>query len=45
MDFQDLVVFIQHLPTDNWSDKDIESLVSQAFVYKTYYHYAPSHLH
>ena len=44
-EFSALVEFLQHLPTANWAEKEIESLVSQAFVYKSYYHYAPSHLH
>ena len=35
MDFQELVMFLQHLPTSGWSSTDVSELLSQAFVYKT----------
>jgi len=44
LEFQDLVLFLQHLPTEKWTEKDIESLLSQAFIYKTLFHGAPHHL-
>ena len=44
MPFQDLVQFLQKLPTKDWTHKDVEELVSQAFVYKTLFDAAPSHL-
>ena len=44
MDFQELVMFLQHLPTSGWSSTDVSELLSQAFVYKTLYHASPSHL-
>ena len=39
-----MVVFLQHLPTSGWSHVEVAELLSQAFVYKTLYHGAPSHL-
>ena len=44
MEFQELVHFLQHLPTTGWSNKEVGELLSQAFVFKTLYHDAPSHL-
>jgi hypothetical protein len=44
MAFQDLVQFLQKLPTREWSIKDVEELLSQAFVYKSLFEAAPSHL-
>jgi len=44
LEFQDLVLFLQHLPTDKWEEKDIELLLSEAFVFKTLFHGAPRHL-
>ncbi|TKY88286.1 hypothetical protein EX895_002638 [Sporisorium graminicola] len=35
MDFQGIIMFLQSLPTQNWSDKDAEMLLSEAFMYKT----------
>lgn len=44
MGFQDLVMFLQHLPTDDWTIKDIDALLSQAFVYKSLYEGARAHM-
>lgn len=35
MDFQGIIMFLQSLPTQSWSDKDAEMLLSEAFMYKT----------
>ena len=37
-EFQDLVIYLQNLPTEKWTTKDIESLLSQAFIYKSLFH-------
>jgi len=44
MDFQDLVMFLQHLPTDSWTEQDVETLLSQAYIYKSLFHGSPHHL-
>uniref|UniRef100_A0A6B2L7D3 Rab-GAP TBC domain-containing protein n=1 Tax=Arcella intermedia TaxID=1963864 RepID=A0A6B2L7D3_9EUKA len=36
-EFQDLMLFLQNLPTQNWTEQDIETLLSQAYVWKTLY--------
>ena len=33
MDFQGMIMFLQSLPTQDWSDKDAELLLSEAFMY------------
>ncbi len=38
------MVFLQKLPTTEWETKDIEQLLSQAYIYQTAFQSAPSHL-
>ena len=40
MEFQDLVIFLQHLPTTGWSDKEVGVLLSEAFVMKSHFHHS-----
>ena len=42
--FQELITFLQSLPTQNWVDRDIEMLVSQAFVLQTQFQSSKAHL-
>lgn len=44
LEFQDIMLFLQHLPTPKWTQKEVDLLLSQAFLYKSLYHDAPSHL-
>ena len=44
MEFQDLVMFLQHLPTSGWSEKDVAELLSRAFIFKSSFHETPAHL-
>jgi len=44
LEFQDIMLFLQHLPTPKWTYKEVDLLLSQAFLYKSLYHDAPSHL-
>lgn len=37
LDFTEMVIFIQHLPTQEWTYKEIEMLLSQAYMLKTLY--------
>ena len=43
MEFQDMMVFLQSLPTQNWTEKDVELLLSEAYMWKTLFHGAPGH--
>ncbi len=36
-DFTEMVMFLQHLPTHDWTYKEIEMLLSQAYMLKTLY--------
>ena len=44
MEFQDLVIFLQHLPTTGWSDKEVGVMLSEAFVMKSHFHNSQAHL-
>ncbi|KAG0164362.1 GTPase-activating protein [Apophysomyces sp. BC1015] len=44
LDFQDVMMFLQQLPTQGWEEKDVELLLSEAYMWKTLFHNAPSHL-
>ena len=43
-EFSDLIQFLQHLPTSNWNENDIEILLSQSHLYRQLYYDAPGHL-
>ncbi|KIR75053.1 tbc1 domain family protein [Cryptococcus deuterogattii CA1014] len=43
MDFQEIIIFLQRLPTQNWGDHDIELLLSEAYVLKTVWQGAENH--
>jgi hypothetical protein len=42
-EFQDILVFLQHVPTTKWQCNDIEMLVSQAFLWMSIFQNAPNH--
>ncbi|KAF9679203.1 hypothetical protein SADUNF_Sadunf07G0115600 [Salix dunnii] len=33
LDFQELVMFLQHLPTENWTHQELEMVLSRAFMW------------
>ena len=35
LEFQDIIVFLQKPPTANWTDRDVELLLAEAFVLKS----------
>ncbi|KAJ2548586.1 GTPase-activating protein [Coemansia sp. RSA 1933] len=43
LDFQKLMMFLQSPPTEAWGVKDVELLLSEAYMYKCLYHNSPSH--
>lgn len=43
MGFQEIVTFLQNLPTEEWEEEDVEPILSQAFVFSTLFDHAPSH--
>ncbi|KAK9461526.1 rab-GTPase-TBC domain-containing protein [Lipomyces oligophaga] len=44
MDFQEIMMFLQSLPTQNWTEKDIELLLSEAYMWQSLFKNASAHL-
>ncbi|KAI9327488.1 rab-GTPase-TBC domain-containing protein [Obelidium mucronatum] len=44
MEFQDIIQFLQSTPTASWGDRDIELLLSEAFMWKSLFGSSPQHL-
>ncbi|KAL6906668.1 GTPase-activating protein [Trichoderma evansii] len=44
MDFQEIMMFLQSLPTKAWAEKDIELLLSEAFIWQSLYKGSAAHL-
>lgn len=44
MDFQEIMMFLQSLPTKSWTGKDIELLLSEAFIWQSLYKGSAAHL-
>ncbi|KAI9812605.1 MAG: GTPase-activating protein [Pycnora praestabilis] len=44
MDFQESMMFLQALPTRQWTEKDIELLLSEAFIWQSLFRGSSAHL-
>lgn len=44
MQFQDILMFLQDLPTTEWDEVDIEPILSQAYILSTLFDNSPNHL-
>ncbi|TPX26136.1 GTPase-activating protein [Coccidioides immitis] len=44
MDFQEIMMFLQALPTRDWTEKDIELLLSEAFIWQSLFQNSSAHL-
>ncbi|XP_062082274.1 GTPase-activating protein GYP1 isoform X1 [Humulus lupulus] len=44
LDFQELVMFLQHLPTQNWTHQELEMVLSRAYMWHSMFNSSPSHL-
>ncbi|KAL1867721.1 GTPase-activating protein [Diaporthe australafricana] len=44
MDFQEIMMFLQSLPTREWTEKDIELLLSEAFIWQSLFKGSAAHL-
>ena len=40
---QETMLFLQNLPTEEWTEADIELILAQAFVWFSSFHHAASH--
>ncbi|ABN68010.1 GTPase-activating protein GYP1 [Scheffersomyces stipitis CBS 6054] len=43
-DFQEILLFLQNPPTGHWKEKDIELMLSEAFIWQSLYKNASAHL-
>ncbi|EME42722.1 hypothetical protein DOTSEDRAFT_175990 [Dothistroma septosporum NZE10] len=44
MDFQEIMMFLQSLPTKEWTEKDIELLLSEAFIWQSLFKGSKAHV-
>lgn len=44
MNFQEILMFLQALPTREWTEKDIELLLSEAFIWQSLFRGSSAHL-
>jgi TBC1 domain family member 2 len=44
MDFQEIMMFLQSLPTREWTEKDIELLLSEAYIWQSLFKGSTAHL-
>lgn len=44
MEFQDIMMFLQDLPTKSWAEKDIELLLSEAFIWQSLFKGSKAHV-
>lgn len=44
MEFQDVLTFLQDMPTSEWTDDVIEPILSEAFILSTLFDSSPNHL-
>lgn len=44
MQFQDILMFLQDLPTSEWHEEEVEPILSQAYILSTLFEDSPSHL-
>ncbi|KAM3276767.1 hypothetical protein ACQJBY_044888 [Aegilops geniculata] len=44
LDFQEMVMFLQHLPTRNWAHHELEMVLSRAYMWHTMFKSSPRHL-
>ncbi|KAJ3681392.1 hypothetical protein LUZ60_015881 [Juncus effusus] len=44
LDFQEMVMFLQHLPTKKWTHHELEMVLSQAYMWHSMFNSSPSHL-
>lgn len=44
MDFQEIMMFLQSLPTKEWGEKDVELLLSEAFIWQSLFKGSKAHV-
>ncbi|KAI5965835.1 GYP1 [Candida pseudojiufengensis] len=43
-DFQEILLFLQNPPTSDWKEKDVEMMLSEAYIWQSLYKNASAHL-
>lgn len=43
LEFQDIIMFLQHLPTSKWEHSELEIILSKAHMWRTMFGRSPSH--
>ena len=43
-DFQEILTFLQDMPTSGWGEDEVEPVLSQAYILSTLFEGSPSHL-
>ncbi|KAJ1974210.1 GTPase-activating protein [Dimargaris verticillata] len=41
--YLEIMLFLQAVPTQSWTDKEVEVLLSEAFMWQSLFHHAPNH--
>jgi hypothetical protein len=44
LEFQDMVLFLQHLPTKKWTHQELEIVLSRAYMWREMFGRSPNHL-
>ncbi|KAK8934134.1 hypothetical protein KSP39_PZI014439 [Platanthera zijinensis] len=44
LEFQEMVMFLQHLPTQEWTHHELETVLSRAYMWHAMFNSSPSHL-
>lgn len=44
LEFQEMVMFLQHLPTQEWTHHELEMVLSRAYMWHAMFNSSPSHL-
>lgn len=44
MFLQEMILYLQKLPTGHWSEKEVESVLSRAYMWRASFDQAKSHL-
>lgn len=44
MNFQEIFIFLQNLPTDDWGEDEVETILSQSYILSTLFDNASNHL-
>mmetsp|Transcript_31056 Transcript_31056/g.54006 ORF Transcript_31056/g.54006 Transcript_31056/m.54006 type:complete len:335 (-) Transcript_31056:4651-5655(-) len=44
MPFQDIMLFLQSLPTEDWQERELQEVLAHAYQYYRWFHSSPQHL-